>query len=107
MGRRQSRLHEFPKAPLPSGHEFPGGDRRKLTSRNFGNLLLPDAMVITPVDQVLVCINFQRLLSNRSVLKSCCLTCVGCTTRLCMLLAISGDVFENSDYDRGRAKING
>jgi hypothetical protein len=24
---------------------------------------------------------------------------------LCMLLAISGDVFENSDYDRGRAKI--
>jgi hypothetical protein len=25
----------------------------------------------------------------------------------CMLLAISGDVFENNDYDRGRAKING
>jgi hypothetical protein len=26
---------------------------------------------------------------------------------LCMLPAISGDVFENSDYDRGRAKIKG
>ena len=25
----------------------------------------------------------------------------------CMLLAISGDVFENSDYDRGRATMNG
>jgi hypothetical protein len=24
---------------------------------------------------------------------------------LCMLLATSGDVFENSDYDHGRAKI--
>jgi len=26
---------------------------------------------------------------------------------LCMLLAISGDVLENHDYDRGRARMNG
>ena len=26
---------------------------------------------------------------------------------LWMLLAISGDVFENSDYDRGRARMKG
>jgi hypothetical protein len=41
-----------------------------------------------------------KLVSARAIVP-------GVRLALCMLLAISGEVFENSDYDRGRAKIKG